>query len=118
MHLRRTPRGPQAVRMVATGALDYARSVEAIPLGRLGRPDEIASTVLWLCSPGASFITGVALRGDHGGFDGAGQDGVDADALASVLLGGALGEADDGVLGAVIGRHDRGRRRHRRWRSS
>jgi NAD(P)-dependent dehydrogenase (short-subunit alcohol dehydrogenase family) len=36
------------------------------PIGRLGSPDEIAASVLWLCSPAASLVLGVALPVDGG----------------------------------------------------
>lgn len=36
------------------------------PIGRMGRPDELAQAVLWLCSPAASFVLGVALPVDGG----------------------------------------------------
>src|SRR5215212_10433018 len=42
--------------------------------------------------------------GDHRGGDGAGADGVDPDSAGGVLEGGALGEADDAVLGGVVRR--------------
>ena len=38
----------------------------AVPLGRLGRPDEIAEAVVWLCSDAASFVVGHALAVDGG----------------------------------------------------
>lgn len=40
--------------------------IEEIPLGRLGRPDEIASAVLWLCGPGAGFMIGQTIVPDGG----------------------------------------------------
>lgn len=36
------------------------------PVGRMGRPDEIAAAVVWLCSPEASFVVGSTLAVDGG----------------------------------------------------
>ena len=40
--------------------------LKAQPIGRMGRPEEVAAAVLWLCSPGASMVLGVALPVDGG----------------------------------------------------
>ena len=40
--------------------------VGVTPLARLGEPEEIANAILWLCSDGASYITGPTLPVDGG----------------------------------------------------
>jgi len=44
----------------------YADFAKRIPIGRAGRPEEIASAVIWLCGPGASYVVGQALTVDGG----------------------------------------------------
>ena len=48
----------------AQGTKDYLASL--IPLGRVGQPEEIAKTVLFLASDDASFVNGVELFVDGG----------------------------------------------------
>ena len=40
--------------------------VESEPIGRMGRPEEIANVALWLCSNASSFVTGHPLVADGG----------------------------------------------------
>ncbi|MBV9490845.1 MAG: SDR family oxidoreductase [Verrucomicrobia bacterium] len=44
----------------------YEETAKQVPIGRAGRPEEIASAVLWLSSPGASYVVGHALTVDGG----------------------------------------------------
>ena len=61
-----TIRTPMVDGMIARGELDEAQAEADEPIGRLGRGDEIAGAVLWLCSPGSSYVIGVALPVDGG----------------------------------------------------
>ncbi len=44
----------------------YTEIAKNVPIGRAGRPEEIASAVLWLSSPAASYVVGHALTVDGG----------------------------------------------------
>ncbi|MFN5527183.1 SDR family oxidoreductase, partial [Bradyrhizobium sp.] len=52
--------------VVAGDETAYDGIANTVPIGRAGRPEEIASAVLWLCSPGASYVIGHALTVDGG----------------------------------------------------
>ncbi|MFD8276050.1 SDR family NAD(P)-dependent oxidoreductase [Streptomyces flaveolus] len=56
---------PMVADMLAGQAEAMAAIMNDQPIGRLGRAEEVAAA-LWLCSPGASFVIGVALPVDGG----------------------------------------------------
>jgi NAD(P)-dependent dehydrogenase (short-subunit alcohol dehydrogenase family) len=58
---------PMADQMVAAGQGEALKAMEkSIPMGRVGRPEEIADAVLWLCSNAASYVTGQSISVDGG----------------------------------------------------
>lgn len=57
---------PMVTSMVARGELTLEEAIAGQPISRIGQPEEVAAAVLWLCSPGASMVVGVALPVDGG----------------------------------------------------
>ena len=53
-------------RVVQQGLADEQGIRRLHPVGRIGEVGEIADAVLWICSPGAAFMTGHALTVDGG----------------------------------------------------
>lgn len=48
------------------GAPAQQAAARAMPMGRIGRPEEVAAAVVWLCSDAAGFVTGTTLTIDGG----------------------------------------------------
>jgi NAD(P)-dependent dehydrogenase (short-subunit alcohol dehydrogenase family) len=57
---------PMMTRFTGGTAEGRARVISEEPVGRMGRPEEIAATVLWMCSEAAAFMIGHALVVDGG----------------------------------------------------
>jgi NAD(P)-dependent dehydrogenase (short-subunit alcohol dehydrogenase family) len=59
---------PMSEKMIAEGQgeeLDKMLNT-FVPMRRLGRPEEIADAVLWLCSSAANYVTGQSISVDGG----------------------------------------------------
>jgi len=55
------------VERLFSGQPHWGEAVQALePVARMGKPEEIAEAVVWLCSDAASFVTGLAMAVDGG----------------------------------------------------
>jgi NAD(P)-dependent dehydrogenase (short-subunit alcohol dehydrogenase family) len=59
---------PMSDQMIAQGQGEELKAMlqTYVPMRRLGRPEEIADAVLWLCSSAASYVTGQSISVDGG----------------------------------------------------
>jgi NAD(P)-dependent dehydrogenase (short-subunit alcohol dehydrogenase family) len=59
---------PMFDKMIAEGQGEELNAMlkTQVPMGRMGRPEEIADAVLWLCSSSASYVTGQSISVDGG----------------------------------------------------
>ena len=57
---------PMVKMMVETGDLSREESASLAPIGRLGRAEEVADVVLWLCSSASTFVIGQSIAVDGG----------------------------------------------------
>ena len=53
-------------RVIDGGSISEEAMLAAEPIGRIGKPEEIANVVLFLCSDDASFVTGLPMPVDGG----------------------------------------------------
>lgn len=52
--------------MLDSGNLTHEFIAQTQPIGRIGRAEEVADVVLWLCSPASSFLIGQPISVDGG----------------------------------------------------
>jgi NAD(P)-dependent dehydrogenase (short-subunit alcohol dehydrogenase family) len=59
---------PMSDKMIAEGQGEELNKMlnTLVPMRRMGRPEEIADAVLWLCSSAASYVTGQSISIDGG----------------------------------------------------
>jgi len=57
---------PMAEELIRRNPQIEKEIIRDIPAGRLGKPEEIADAVLWLCGPSSAFVHGHALLVDGG----------------------------------------------------
>lgn len=57
---------PMLERFMAAGKGGRETMLAMEPIGRVGRPEEVAAAVTWLCDPASSFLTGQAIAVDGG----------------------------------------------------
>ncbi len=53
-------------RVIDGGSISEEAMIASEPIGRIGKPEEIANVVLFLCSDDASFVTGLPMPVDGG----------------------------------------------------
>jgi 3-oxoacyl-[acyl-carrier protein] reductase len=59
---------PGFIETAMTADIDAKDLVEGIPAGRLGRPEEVASVIGFLCSDAAAYVNGTVVQVDGGLF--------------------------------------------------
>src|SRR5260221_5150692 len=52
--------------LIRSGPAGQQAAADAMPMKRVGTPEEVASATLWLCSPASAFVTGITMYIDGG----------------------------------------------------